>query len=382
VTSKDTHIQIDGYQLVGGLGSVGTYTCELVDGLIAEGCKITLAIPRKNLNSLGLNLIGRHPDLQIVTPETDLYPDTSYQQLLVWNHHSLPKITAVTRPQFHISVYHHTPGRMPPGTKRITVIHDCCGLRTDSGYTLMGRAMLRHWSHLKSTAMFADAIIPISKHTRSAFLKHFPSAAAKTREPIYNCVSTRRIDSVVAQEQLKLLGLEPYGYLIGLGMASKRKGMDVMMRGYSEYREGAGSLPLVLYGGGNFDPSAWGLEPAHLDFVRKLGRVSNETRDSLFACAVAFLFPSRCEGFGYPIIEAAKQGCPVVAWAKTTASEILPDEDWMEDLDPSAVAEHIRKRESMSEEERTATARRLAVKADRFRGATLAAEYIKVFETL
>jgi glycosyltransferase involved in cell wall biosynthesis len=382
VISKDTHIQIDGYQLVGGLGSVGTYTCELVDSLIAEGCRITLAIPRKDLNSLGLNLIGRHPDLQIVTPETDLHPDTSYSQLLVWNHQSLPKITAETRPHFHISVYHHTPGRMPPGTKRITVIHDCCGLRTDSGYTLMGRAMLRHWSHLKSAAMFADSIIPISKHTRSAFLKHFPSAAAKTRQPIYNCVSAKTIDSEKACQLLNTIGLKPGSYLLGLGMASKRKGMDMMMRGYSEYRNQSGDLPLVLYGGGNMQPSDWGLDSRHADHLRKLGRISDELRDALFSGAVAFLFPSRCEGFGYPIVEAAKQGCPIIAWKMTTAAEILPEEDWLNNLCPEEIAESILRAQAMTSSERTAKRHNLIRQADRFAGKTLASEYMKIFEDL
>jgi len=382
VKRKSPHILLDGYQLVGGLGSVGTYTCELVDGLVDAGCRITLAIPRRELNSLGEALVARYPELGIAYPAREVHPDTSYQQLLIWNHRLIPEIAKAHLPDFHISVYHHTPSRMPAGTKCLTVIHDCCGLRSDSGYTFMGRAMLKHWTHLKSAAMFADAIVPISSYTRSSFVKHFPSAKSKTREPIYNCVSAKRIGVETKIKQLKLLGLETHGYLVGLGMASKRKGMDMMMRGYSEYRNQSGRLPLVLYGGGNFEPTAWGLDSAHCDSVRKLGRISDETRDSLFAGATALLFPSRCEGFGYPIIEAAKQGCPVVAWAKTTASEILPHEDWMEDLEPSVIAEHIRRKEAMSDEERTATAERLTIQADRFQGAALASEYMKVFHSL
>ncbi len=39
----------------------------------------------------------------------------------------------------------------------------------------------------------------------------------------------------------------------------------------------------------------------------------NEVLNALYARAAAFLFPSRAEGFGWPIIEAQASGCPVLA---------------------------------------------------------------------
>jgi mannosyltransferase len=42
----------------------------------------------------------------------------------------------------------------------------------------------------------------------------------------------------------------------------------------------------------------------------------------LYRLATCLLFCSRCEGFGYPVVEAMRQGCPVVASATTPAAEI------------------------------------------------------------
>jgi len=38
--------------------------------------------------------------------------------------------------------------------------------------------------------------------------------------------------------------------------------------------------------------------------------INDLTRDALYRCAQALVFPSRCEGFGYPVLEAMFQGCP------------------------------------------------------------------------
>lgn len=56
--------------------------------------------------------------------------------------------------------------------------------------------------------------------------------------------------------------------------------------------------------------------------IRILSNVSNADLAGLFAAADLFLFPSECEGFGIPVIEAAAHGVPCVVAANTALAEL------------------------------------------------------------
>lgn len=70
--------------------------------------------------------------------------------------------------------------------------------------------------------------------------------------------------------------------------------------------------------------------------VRRLGRVPDADRDSLYTAALALTFPSRYEGFGAPVIEAMAAGCPVVASATTSLPEVVGDAGVLVDPDDAA----------------------------------------------
>lgn len=381
-TVNPMHILIDGSLLVGHVGSVGTYTKELVTGLVGAGCTVTIAQPHRELNAAGAEILANCPDVRCILSDHESFPYDSYHGLLRWYHQLVPKIAEKCQPDVYVSVYHHTPMRMPLGTKRVTVIHDCCGLRADCGYRPMGRAMLKHWSHLKSAAMFADAIIPISAYTRSSFLHRFPQAKSKLTQPIYNAVTSAPINPDDAAGLLERHDLTRNGFLLALAMSSKRKGIDILLQGYELYRKQGGKRPLVFFGSGRIDPTRWGLSAETAGTIRLLGRVDDQLRDILYANATAFLFPSRCEGFGYPIVEAARRGCPVIAWQETTAPEILPEEQWMEKLQAQDVAAEIISKEAWTVQQRSSATDRLRRQAERFNSFQTADDFIRVFKSL
>jgi glycosyltransferase involved in cell wall biosynthesis len=75
------------------------------------------------------------------------------------------------------------------------------------------------------------------------------------------------------------------------------------------------------------------------DVVEHLGFVSRAQVDALYAGAEAVVFPSRYEGFGLPVVEAAQFGRPIVTSRLPVFDEIGVPPEWQIDFaDPGALA--------------------------------------------
>ncbi len=87
------------------------------------------------------------------------------------------------------------------------------------------------------------------------------------------------------------------------------------------------------------------LSPALRDLAASLGiehrilevaKPSNDLLTALYNRATAFLFPSRFEGFGWPIIEAQACGCPVLCSRTGPFPEVAGDAGLTRDIDDEA----------------------------------------------
>jgi len=86
---------------------------------------------------------------------------------------------------------------------------------------------------------------------------------------------------------------------------------------FAELRRDRPDLELVLTG----EPDSSVLP----DGVRSLGYVSAAELAELYRRAAALVFPSRYEGFGWPVLEAMASGCPVAAASGTAVEEVASD---------------------------------------------------------
>lgn len=66
-------------------------------------------------------------------------------------------------------------------------------------------------------------------------------------------------------------------------------------------------------------------EEALGDRVRFLGEVANEELPPIYRGAIAFVFPSRLESFGHPLVEAMASGVPVIASDLPVFREVCQD---------------------------------------------------------
>jgi glycosyltransferase involved in cell wall biosynthesis len=99
------------------------------------------------------------------------------------------------------------------------------------------------------------------------------------------------------------LGLPPR-YLLFVGAAQPRKGLDVLLDAHASQPDLA---PLVLAG-----PAGWGPVPVTSSRVRTLGYLDEADLRCVVAGAAALVLPSRDEGFGLPVLEAMAAGVAVV----------------------------------------------------------------------
>jgi glycosyltransferase involved in cell wall biosynthesis len=119
----------------------------------------------------------------------------------------------------------------------------------------------------------------------------------------------------VLSRVLRRHGLER-PYFIAVGTLEPRKNVGLLIDAFERWRD-SGVQPdceLVLVGGAGWRDQQLRARLSGTNVnVRPLGRVSDDDLAALYAGAIAFVFPSRYEGFGLPVLEARACGARIIA---------------------------------------------------------------------
>jgi len=176
--------------------------------------------------------------------------------------------------------------------------------------------------------------------------------------------------------------LKPQGrFIMHVGSNLRRKNREGVLRIFSKCAEQL-DAQMVFIG----EPLSKSLRAQARDLridnrIVDLGSASNELLEALYNRAHALLYPSRFEGFGWPIIEAQACGCPVVSSAAGPMPDVAGNGALLHEPDDEEgfVADLIR---LLHPDERKRWSAAALENAKRFSAARMISEYRELYRSL
>lgn len=233
--------------------------------------------------------------------------------------------------------------------KRVVTCHDLIPLQFPSaylgvrdGFGVVGKQiLLRRYRS-------ADHVVAISDATRDEVIRLVDVPANRITR-VHNGVDLEAWspedpgdDSVRVERH----GLRSGRFLLYVGDTDWRKNPEGMLRGLAVAREQGADVELAF--AGKLEPHKVAAiqqkaarEGVHAS-VHVLGFVSDSDLRALYRSALAHLFVSRSEGFGYTVIEAMASGCPVITTHCGSLAEVAGDAAMLVDPeDPDRIGQAI-----------------------------------------
>lgn len=197
----------------------------------------------------------------------------------------------------------------------VTTIHDMTYERLPAYFWVQDPLT----SQKRISAQRADKIIAISETTKRDLLTYLEVDEKKV-EVIYHGID---IDTPLELEEVKNL---PAEYLFFVGDRGGYKNFYLMLDAFAALTKKNPNLHLVLSGGGK-------LVGADVEIINRLKlnkrihhyQVNDAQLNFLYKNALLFIYPSLYEGFGLPILEAFKAGCPILLSDTDCFKEIAQD---------------------------------------------------------
>ncbi|MFL5861832.1 MAG: glycosyltransferase family 4 protein [Solirubrobacteraceae bacterium] len=246
-----------------------------------------------------------------------------------WEQLALPAQAARLRAALVFSPANLAPLAWP---RNVVVMHDAAVLREPAAYSRAYR--MWHGRAGLACARRALAVITVSEFSRRELIELAGLDPSRLRV-IAGGVEPRFTPQADGGGVAQRLGLrQPYALTVATG--DRRK--NVAKLGPAAHALAARGIELVWAGDRRpyFEPA--GGAPG----VRRVGYVAEADLPGLYAGALAFVLPSRYEGFGLTCLEAMACGTPVVAADRAALPETCGDAALMVDPDdPDAMAEAV-----------------------------------------
>lgn len=216
---------------------------------------------------------------------------------------------------FHSSYY-----RLAKGNNiiNVTTVHDFT-----YEYFFNGIAKTIHSWQKGRAINNSNGIICISENTKRDLLHFYPNTSESKIRVIYNGVneSFKKIDINEPIDKKHFFNDFEYAIYVG-DHKSKYKNFEIVVKA-CQLKE----MKLLIVGGGK-------LSKKEVHFLnnslgeknyKSILNVTSTDLNQYYNRAYCLLYPSIYEGFGIPVVEAQKAGCPVIATNTSSIPEVIAD---------------------------------------------------------
>lgn len=271
-------------------GGISVYFKNLIKALVEEGVQHTVLLYSERLQSLS---------------PTEHVSDVKFEASRVFER--IRNCRLKVDPQvFHSSYY-----RLPEIKKvpSVVTVHDFVNEKYN-----MGPKKWVH-SHLKFSAIrSAQHIICISETTKRDLLSYVEIRPWQELHVVYNGVSETF--------RPNLNDFSCGNFMLFVGQRSGYKNFKFLLNAMRFLPD----IRLICVGGGAFSKNELGgVEDKTVNRIKHVGYVSDEELNELYNNAICLVYPSLYEGFGIPVVEAMRAGCPVISVDCSSVLEIGKD---------------------------------------------------------
>ncbi len=247
---------------------------------------------------------------QIIIPFPRLWTQIRLSWEVLWN----KKIDNLFVPSHLMPIVY-------PKNTTIT-IHDVAFKRFPKSYGLLSRLYL-DWGN-KFAVKHAKNIVVPSVATKDDLIE------------LYKC-NPKKITIITLGFKQKTIvkttsmptnyNLTDKNYFLYIGRIEHKKNTDTLIKAFKKFAEKNNAIKLVLVGfqGHGGKKIIANIPKTLKNRIILTGYVSNEIKSALLQNALAFIFPSRYEGFGIPILEAMQYDLPIICSNIPSSKEILGD---------------------------------------------------------
>lgn len=261
-----------------------------------------------------------------------------------WNVLGRPRVDSLLG---GVDVFHATNYFLPPvrQARRILTIYDLAFLRYPE---LCSPKIVGPFSrHVPRFARAADAILTCSEASKRDIIALLHIAEDKVTVA-HGAVDDdfAPMEREAAQALLRVQYNIQTPFFLFVGTLEPRKNVDGILKAFARI---AGELQhtLVLVGGTGWNAErieALAAPLAAAGRVIRPGYVSPSDLSAFYSAAAAFVFPSRYEGFGLPVVEAMACGCPVICSRRGSLPEAAGDAAlYIDPEDTDALADAMRR---------------------------------------